>query len=189
METEKFIMNSFTLGDINDEQLQLSDQISKDDEQKEFIINFLDSDEENSLQTSNIFKLQRTTTNQPLIARSDLKIPHTDTMPIIWLDIDVHETSENVQFQNILKSITKLLKVFNMVELCEEYIRQMDVDESLIFIVSGLMSTLIIPFVHVLPHVKIIYIYSTEIDYYQRKFKQYNKVNKTENDTLVKVFV
>ena len=102
-----------------------------------------------------------------------------DTMPIIWLDVDVHDSNENIDLQRKLKAVTKSLTLFNDDELCEEHIRQLTVGDQVIFIVAGSIGVTFIPLVHDSTQLSVIYVYSLEQEYYKNKFKQYSKVSES----------
>ena len=96
-------------------------------------------------------------------------------MSIIWLDPEVHEDSAN-EMKSVLYELTKSLLVFNNDEDCEEYIRELDINEQIILIVSGSIGSEIIPRIHDSKQINVIYIYTTKKIYYTKKFNKYGKV-------------
>jgi hypothetical protein len=178
--------NPLTHEDIINKEEHAWHIISKDNEQRDFRNNLVDRIE-NPDQINDIPETKNTLITERSKIWLNPNVSYEDTMPIIWLDIDVHETDANIELQKRLKGTTRLLKVFNVDELCEDHIRQLTVDERVIFIVSGSSSTVIISLVHDLSQIKVIYIYSREIDYYEKKFQGYQKVNITENDNYIQL--
>ncbi|CAF4910205.1 unnamed protein product, partial [Rotaria sp. Silwood1] len=71
-----------------------------------------------------------------------------NTMPIIWLDTEVHNTEDNAELKKKLKDLTQSLTVFDDEEQCEKHIRQLALSEQVIFIVSGSFGSIAIPNLH-----------------------------------------
>ncbi|CAF3666594.1 unnamed protein product [Rotaria sp. Silwood1] len=150
--------------------------ILKNGTQNDFILDLSHSKKENDIQIDDIPELQRNIDIQLPEINMDTQFTNDDTLPIIWLDADVHESRENIDLQEKLKTITKSLTVFNADEECEEHIRQLPVGEEVILIVAGTIGTVIIPLVHDSIQIRVIYIYSHVDNYYKKKFEQYAKV-------------
>jgi hypothetical protein len=82
-----------------------------------------------------------------------------ETFSLLWLDAFVHKSKENVDAQQRLRSIINHLKIFDDIQQCEEYIRQMSHDDRLVLISSGRLGQELVPRIHQLRHVFSIYVY------------------------------
>lgn len=99
-------------------------------------------------------------------------------MSVIWCDINIHDTNENIQKQKELEEVSKSFHPFNDYEACEEHIRHLDTADEVILIVAGSIGSVLIPLVHDATQLCVIYIYSMQGDYYRKQFEGYNKVRR-----------
>ena len=99
-------------------------------------------------------------------------------MSVIWCDINIHDTNENIQIQKELEEVSKSFHPFNDYEACEEHIRHLDTADEVILIVAGSIGSVLIPLVHDATQLCVIYIYSMHEDYYRKQFEGYNKVRR-----------
>ncbi|CAF3676535.1 unnamed protein product [Rotaria socialis] len=97
-------------------------------------------------------------------------------MPIIWLDMQVHDNQDNIELQTKLKLITNFFTPFNNDDECEEYVRNLGTTKGVILIVAGSIGSSFIPLVHDSIQINVIYIYSLAQEYYKKKFSKYEKV-------------
>lgn len=148
------------------------------DKQQHTSIDLSNFDEENPIGTKNMIEPKQSLSIELFQISSDQELSYEDTMSIIWLDIHVNETLENIMLQEKLKKITKSLIVFNASEQFEEYVRQIPINERVILIIDDCLGITIISLVRNLTQIKTIYVYSHMCKYDRNKFKQFDKVNK-----------
>lgn len=103
--------------------------------------------------------------------------------PLIWLDSLVNISVENLDGQRLIRSSIDLLKTFEIVNTCEEYIRSISQNERVILIVSGRLGQEIVPRIHQLRQVSSIFVYCLDKSANEQWAKQYKKVK--ENKKLI----
>jgi hypothetical protein len=92
---------------------------------------------------------------------SHLSISSSESLEIfslVWLDASIDKSQDNLDAQQKLRSVTNHIKTFEDVDVCKQYIHRFT-DDQIIFIVSGQLGREIIPHIHDLPQVFVIYIY------------------------------
>ena len=78
---------------------------------------------------------------------------------LVWLDVSVNSTAENLQVQQQLRLLINNLVTFENVSNCFQYIRNISKQNRLILIVSGRLGREIVPRIHRLRQVVSIYVY------------------------------
>lgn len=92
---------------------------------------------------------------------------NTDSLSIVWLDTNLHQRPSNIDTEIKLKNLIHYIRVFDRVDACERYIKQIGRmnnneyirQEKLLVIISTSLAPTIIPHLHDLSQVKSIYIY------------------------------
>ncbi|CAF1316803.1 unnamed protein product [Rotaria sordida] len=110
-------------------------------------------------------------------ARNRLIEPHRnlETFTLIWCDADVDRTKENQHTQSTLRSTINYLKVFDNIDISEEYIKQ-NPDNKIVLIVSGKMGEQLVPHIHDLKQIHTIYVYCTNNAYHEIWAKNFPKI-------------
>ena len=94
----------------------------------------------------------------------------------IWLDVEIHKNEHNQQLQDKLRSTTQAFKPFEDVKSCERFIHSVSPNHHIVLIASGRFSQEIVPNIHSLSQVSVIYVYCMKKEYMEEWAKQYNKV-------------
>jgi hypothetical protein len=113
---------------------------------------------------------------------------NTENLSLVWLDTHVRERASNIDTEIKLKNVIQYIRVFNRVEECEKYIKQIGKlnnnehikKERLLIVISTTLAPTIIPHLHDLPQVKFIYIFGkakTISKAHQDWLRKFNKVN------------
>ncbi|CAF0958193.1 unnamed protein product [Adineta steineri] len=111
----------------------------------------------------------------------------TDTISLVWLDTDVYRRASNIDTEIKLKNLNSYIRLFDRVDSCERYIKQIGKlnnnanikKEKLLIIISTTLAPTLIPHLHDLTQVKYIYIYGkskTLSKAHQEWLRKYNKV-------------
>ncbi|CAF2520409.1 unnamed protein product [Rotaria sp. Silwood2] len=110
-----------------------------------------------------------------------------ETFSLIWLDAAVNSSKENIQAQPDLRAIINYLKVFENVEKCEKYIRKSHESDRIVLIVSGGLGQEIVPRIHKLRQLCVIYIYCMNKKKNKKWASQYSKIKliTTDLDDLI----
>ncbi|UJR31822.1 hypothetical protein I4U23_019299 [Adineta vaga] len=90
---------------------------------------------------------------------STLNKTNLETFSLVWLDVTVDNSEENLDTQRQLRSIINHLRTFDNSSDCEKYIRTVSYHDRIVIIVSGLSGRQLIPHIHDLPQVYLIYVY------------------------------
>jgi hypothetical protein len=99
-----------------------------------------------------------------------------DTSTFVWLDSSVNTLQESIDAQQRLKSLVKLLKAFDRIELCEEYINSLSEVDRIVLIVSGALGQKIVSIVHEKQQVAAIYVYCGDKQRHEIWTKEFPKV-------------
>ena len=102
--------------------------------------------------------------------------------PVIWLDSSVNTSQENIDGQRSIRSSIDHLKTFDKVDLCEEHLGSLAPEERIILIVSGRLGREIIPRIHHLRQVSLIYVYCLDRAANEPWATQYKKVGHINHD-------
>ncbi|CAF4410457.1 unnamed protein product, partial [Adineta steineri] len=73
-----------------------------------------------------------------------------ETFSLVWLDISIHDSQENLDTQRQLRTIINHLETFQDSNICENYIRSVPNHDRIIIIVSGLSGRRLVPRIHYL---------------------------------------
>ncbi|CAF3943657.1 unnamed protein product, partial [Adineta steineri] len=98
-----------------------------------------------------------------------------DMFECVWLDNTANSTEENKDIQKKLRLIIKKLHMFDNVETCEKYLRNIT-KESVILIVSGAFGRQIIPKIHDLPQIIVFYVFCQNKKSNEEWTNKYNKL-------------
>lgn len=102
---------------------------------------------------------------------------HNKRFIIIWLDSEANNSEENLFTQQTLYQRFDNVEIYVDENECQQYIQSKPTSMFLI-IVSGRLSTTIIPNIHGLQQVSGIYIFCFNKNKHEEWSKQYNKVIK-----------
>lgn len=112
---------------------------------------------------------------------------HPENLSLVWLDANVYHRSSNVDTEIKLKNVIDYIRVFDRVDACERYIKQIGRlnnnpytrKEKLLVIISTALAPTLIPHLHDLPQVQWIYIFGkakTIAKGHEEWLKKYPKV-------------
>lgn len=104
--------------------------------------------------------------------------------PVIWLDSSVNTSKENLEGQRLICSSIDHLKTFDKIDLCEEHLRSLASEERIILIVSGRLGRELIPRIHDLRQVSLIYVYCLDRAANEPWAKQYKKVRQINHHRI-----
>ena len=104
----------------------------------------------------------KTSDSKPRVRPIRTENDQFDDLTLIWLDAQIDSSSDCLHTKQRLRLIVNVLKTFNDVDQCLKCIRSMDDDEYLCLIVSGTLSSNIIPFVIDLSQIACVAIYCFE---------------------------
>jgi hypothetical protein len=123
------------------------------------------------------------------IHRDVLIDSNTDNLSLVWLDTNLHQRPSNIDTEVKLKNVIHYIRVFDRVDACERYIKQigrMNTNdhvrkEKLFVIISTTLAPTIIPHLHELSQVKFIYVFGKAKSIskaHQEWLRKFNKVNR-----------
>jgi len=112
---------------------------------------------------------------------------NTDNLSLVWLDTNIYLRSSNIDTEVKLKNLINYIRVFDRVDTCEKYIKQIGKmnssdsirKEKLLVIISTTLAPTLIPHLHDLSQVRYIYIFGktkTISKAHQEWLRKYNKV-------------
>lgn len=104
-----------------------------------------------------------------------------ETFSLIWLDASVNDTQENVDAQHQLRKSINFLKTFNNADDAEKYIRSLQRDDRIVFIVSGGLGQTIVPRIHSLRQISTIYVYCKDKKFHESWSKDFKKVCQSQS--------
>ncbi|CAF4681217.1 unnamed protein product [Rotaria sp. Silwood1] len=118
---------------------------------------------------------------------NDIVSSKMENLTLVWLDTEINEQPEHIDTQIRLKNVINDVRIFDQVEVCEQYIERIGEmntinkinEEKLLLVISTTVPLTIISHFHSLPQVKDIYIYGkTDINatVIQQFVKNYIKV-------------
>jgi hypothetical protein len=110
-----------------------------------------------------------------------------DNLSAVWLDTDIHRRTSNIDTEVKLKNLIHYIRVFDRVDACERYIKQIGKmntndnirQEKLLVIISTTLAPTIIPHLHDLLQVKYIYVFGKSKSIskaHEQWLRKYNKV-------------
>ncbi|CAF1390651.1 unnamed protein product [Rotaria sordida] len=108
--------------------------------------------------------------------------PDIETFCLIWLDANVN-TEENRDTKQKLNSIIKRLETFQDIEQCQKYIEEQSQKDRLIMIVSGRLGQEIVPSIHQLKQIILIYVYCGDKDSNKPWAEKFSKVKAVVDDS------
>lgn len=99
-----------------------------------------------------------------------------ETYFLLWLDVAVNSSEENIHAQQQLRSSINQLTTYDNDAICEQYIHSVPKDDRIVLIVSGQRGQQIVPRIHHLPQLTLIYVYCKNQKYHEQWAKQFYKV-------------
>ena len=111
------------------------------------------------------------TATYPFVNNNDLEI-----VCLVWLDVSVNTSSENIATQKELCSIIHHFKTFSNVPDCEQYIQQKSQDDRVFLIVNGRLGQEIVPRIHHYRQVFNIYVYCQDKEKNEEWARKFIKV-------------
>ena len=132
-------------------------------------------------------KSRKSEISLPKCTYRDVLIDSTDNFSLVWLDTNLYQRSSNIDTEIKLKNLINYIRVFDRVDACERYIKQIGKmntneqirQEKLLVVISTILAPTIIPHLHDLSQVKSIYVYGkakTISKAHQDWLRKYNKV-------------
>ena len=85
-----------------------------------------------------------------------------ETLSVIWVDVSNNDIQNNVSMQQQLRAVINHLTIFQDDQECEDYIQSMSVDERVVLITVDQLGQKMVPRIHQLQHLLLIYIYSMD---------------------------
>ena len=95
---------------------------------------------------------------------------------LVWLDAMVKESEQNHEAQERLQKSFTIVKVFESIQPCEDYIRTLTSTARLVFIVVGHLGQEFVAKVHNIGQIKSIYIYCIDRAKHEDWWKNFVKV-------------
>ncbi|CAF1383335.1 unnamed protein product [Rotaria sp. Silwood1] len=95
---------------------------------------------------------------------------------LIWLDADVNRTEENFNAQKELRTIINNIQTFEIIDQCEEYIKDQMNQYQFIVIVSGRLGQELVPRIHEFSQVLAIYVFCMDQEKNLAWARNFNKV-------------
>jgi hypothetical protein len=95
---------------------------------------------------------------------------------LVWLDVSVNSSKENIDVQQQLRTLIKHLKTFDNSNDCLQYIRNTSKQNQIILIVSGHLGQEIVPRIHRLKQIAFIYVYCMNKEKNEQWAQKYSKV-------------
>ncbi len=99
-----------------------------------------------------------------------------ETYFLIWLDVTVNTSEENIEAQQQLRTSINHLTTFDDENECEEYIRSISKDDRIVLIVSGQLGQQFVPRIHQLQQIFSIYVYCMNKIENEKWTPNFNKV-------------
>ncbi|CAF0817847.1 unnamed protein product [Rotaria sordida] len=99
-----------------------------------------------------------------------------ESFACLWLDQNINSTQDNLQTHKELRQVINHLRIFDNIDECEQYIRQIT-NEKLVLIVSGSLGQQLIPQLHDLPQFSACYIFCQDQKANEQWANKYHKVN------------
>ncbi|CAF3851750.1 unnamed protein product [Rotaria magnacalcarata] len=119
-----------------------------------------------------------TTTADSTILINDEKI-NLESHQLVWLDEKTSEQiSENIVTIESLRKIVDYTKLFDNVEECRQYLENSKDHNDIFLVTSGQSGEKLIPEVHRLQNVLLIYVYCQDKEYHEQWASKYQKVKK-----------
>lgn len=117
-------------------------------------------------------KSRKSETSFPRCLHHDALLDSHSTRPendvsLVWLDTNLHQRASNIDTEIKLKNLIDYIRVFDRVDACERYIKQIGRlnnsdymrKEKLLVLISTALAPTIIPHLHDLSQVKSIYVF------------------------------
>ena len=118
----------------------------------------------------------------PKFIHQNLLTPNITDLALVWLDTEINNQPSNIDTQIKLKNLINYLRIFDKVNACEHYIKQIgQINKGkVLVIISTTLALKIIPHLHEFPQVKYIYIHGESKAKHKispQFFKKYTKVD------------
>lgn len=118
----------------------------------------------------------------------DRSTTHADNLSLVWLDSQLYQRTSNIDTEIKLKNVVEYIRVFDRVDACERYIKQIGRlnnneymrKEKLLVIISTALAPTLTPHLHDLSQVQAIYVFGkakTISKAHQEWLSKYPKVN------------
>lgn len=100
-----------------------------------------------------------------------------ETFALLWLDEAVNTSEENREAQQELRSSINHVTTFEDGNLCQQYIRTVDLQDRLVLIVSGRLGQEVVPHIHQVRQLSSIYVYCMDKQRNEQWAKTFTKVS------------
>lgn len=95
---------------------------------------------------------------------------------LYWLDENVHHSDDNQRVWQELRQLVRCSQAFDDYSECEHAVRSFAQDKRLVLIVSGRLGERLVPGIHHLPHVAVIYVYCMDRQRNEQWSREFLKV-------------
>ena len=99
-----------------------------------------------------------------------------ESIGLVWLVSSVNASEDNVNAQRLFRMIMVYLKAFDNVQDCEQYLQETSRDDRIFLIVSGRLGQEIVPKIHHIRQIPIIYVYCMDKKRNEEWAKMFPKV-------------
>jgi hypothetical protein len=113
---------------------------------------------------------------QPISKNVSSSKDDLETFSLLWLDAAINTTDDNRQAKKILQATIHQLKTFDNPDQCEQCIISTPVEDRIVLIVSGQLGRHIVPRVHHLEQLLLVYVYCTDKESNEKWACKYSKV-------------
>jgi len=117
---------------------------------------------------------------------SDLDDIDLEIFTLIWLDGSIDDF-ENEKTQTDLRKLTDRFQPFDNCDKCESFIQSVSIDERIVLIVSGRLGRDIVPRIHSIEQICLIYVYCFDRESNRQWAQDYSKIQEvvTSPDELI----
>ncbi len=95
---------------------------------------------------------------------------------LAWLDDSTNDSEENVIAEQQFRLVESNFKMFKTKNECEEYLKSESVNTCITLIVNGRLGEQIVPVIHSLPQVVVIYVYCMKREVHEKWAANFDKV-------------
>ena len=111
-----------------------------------------------------------------------LRGDNLETFSLLWLDTPIDYIQKNVDTQQQLRTLINRLEIFQDDQECERYIQSISTEIRLVLLVSCESAQKLVPRIHQLRQLSLIYVYSMDEKADQQWAVQFTKVNNHSPD-------
>lgn len=137
---------------------------------------------DNQSKTASDQPKQRTVATENIATSKDIVFDrdriNLDSHQLVWLDANVYNAGDENSTTTIasLRQIIDYTKLFDTVESCQQYLENKQNTSQTFLVTSGQLGEILIPKIHHLDNIIIVYVYCQNKDYHQTWTSKYPKV-------------